>query len=298
MQLFTVDSKLARRHLDSPLLSGEDVARLLKHRSISDGTPVYLDDDTMMPVEPLCSWGRQMSYAELDKTTLTDYGRILARFAAHQAERGRDVLSATESDLVAYRRLRTQSQGRPIGTSAAAAARAEAKIALERTILATWLLMGQTIVRSEPVTAPRAARRRIAHTDPTLDAAVRYIDLRRARTEPSDNPEENQPGTRAYRHRWIVRGTGEISGTHQETTTVLFGSIRMSPAPRANHCWAASGSTSCAVSRNPPGSWFRGRCSDDTTPAHPVRASSSAGGGTSTSRPQRRSSTTAQDRSP
>ncbi|HYS38753.1 MAG TPA: hypothetical protein VEO01_24290 [Pseudonocardiaceae bacterium] len=90
--------------------------------------------------------------------------------------------------------------------AAAATARGEAKIALERTILATWLLMGQTIVRSEPVSAPRAARRRIARTDPALDAAVRYIDLRRARTEPSDNPEENQPRTRAYRHRWIVRG--------------------------------------------------------------------------------------------
>jgi hypothetical protein len=90
--------------------------------------------------------------------------------------------------------------------AAGAAARAETKIALERTILATWLLMGQTIVRSETMMAPRAARHRIARADPTLDAAVRYIDLRRARTEPSDNPEENRPGTRAYRHRWVVRG--------------------------------------------------------------------------------------------
>jgi hypothetical protein len=78
MQLFTVDSKHAKRYLDSALLSGDDVARLLKHRAISDGTPIYLDDETMMPIEPLCSWARQMSYAELDKTTLTDYGRILA----------------------------------------------------------------------------------------------------------------------------------------------------------------------------------------------------------------------------
>lgn len=84
---------------------------------------------------------------------------------------------------------------------------ADAKIALERTILATWLLMGQTLVRSEQLTAPRAARRRIAREDPHLDPTVRYIDLRRARTEPSDHTtDEDRTSTREYRHRWIVRG--------------------------------------------------------------------------------------------
>src|SRR6266540_6368535 len=118
VQLFTVDSKLAGRYLDDPVVSGEQVVRLLRHRAISDGTPVFLDDETMLPVEPLCLWGRNLSYSELCASTMRDYGRIVARFAAHQAKRGRDVLSATESDLVAYRRERTQLQRRPIGTSA------------------------------------------------------------------------------------------------------------------------------------------------------------------------------------
>jgi hypothetical protein len=84
---------------------------------------------------------------------------------------------------------------------------ADAKIALERTILATWLLMGQTLVHSEQLSAPRAARRRIAREDPHLDASVRYIDLRRARTEPSDHAtDDDRASTREYRHRWIVRG--------------------------------------------------------------------------------------------
>jgi hypothetical protein len=83
---------------------------------------------------------------------------------------------------------------------------ADAKITLERTILATWLLMGQTLVRSEQFTAPRAARRRIAREDPHLDPTVHYIDLRRARTEPSDHADEDRTSTREYRHRWIVRG--------------------------------------------------------------------------------------------
>ncbi|HEY4004862.1 MAG TPA: site-specific integrase, partial [Pseudonocardia sp.] len=118
MQLFTVDRRAAERYLDSPVMAGGDLGRLLQHRSISDGTPVFLDDETMLPVEPLCAWARTMSYEELSRSTLKDYGRIMARFAAHQAERGRDVVSATESDLVAYRRARTQLQQRPIGTSA------------------------------------------------------------------------------------------------------------------------------------------------------------------------------------
>lgn len=118
MRRFTVDTKLVERYLESAVLSGVDVARLLRERSISDGTPIYLDDETMMPIEPLCSWGRNMAYAELSRTTMQDYGRIMARFAAHQASRGRDVVSASESDLVAYRRQRTQLQRRPIGVSA------------------------------------------------------------------------------------------------------------------------------------------------------------------------------------
>jgi hypothetical protein len=82
----------------------------------------------------------------------------------------------------------------------------DVKIALERTIVATWLLMGQTLTRSEHLTAPRPARRRIARTDPNLDPTVRYIDLRRARTEPTDHTTDQHTSGRHYRHRWIVRG--------------------------------------------------------------------------------------------
>ncbi|MBD0674587.1 hypothetical protein [Streptomyces sp. CBMA156] len=118
MLLFAVSSKEAVRSLNSPALSGQEVARLLEHRAISDGTPVYLDEETMMPVEPLCTWGRGLSYADLAESTLKDYGRIMARFAGHQESRGHDVLIVTESDQVTYKRARTQLQERPIGSSA------------------------------------------------------------------------------------------------------------------------------------------------------------------------------------
>jgi integrase len=118
MQLFFVDSNLVKRHLDSPVVSGEAIGRLLDDRGILDGMPVYLDDETMMPVEPLCSWGRSLSNAELSEGTMKDYGRIIARVADFQAARGRDLVTATESDVLSYRKYRTVLQKRPVGGSA------------------------------------------------------------------------------------------------------------------------------------------------------------------------------------
>ncbi len=136
---------------------------------------------------------------------------------------------------------------------------ADAKTTLERTILATWLLMGQTLVRSEQLTAPRAARRRIAREDPHLDPTVRYIDLRRARTEPSDHTtDEDRASTREYRHRWIVRGIiGAINSIPVATTTILFGLILTWRDRRTNRCWAASESMCCAVERVAVRPWPR-----------------------------------------
>ncbi|QFU86751.1 hypothetical protein [Amycolatopsis sp. YIM 10] len=95
------------------------------------------------------------------------------------------------------------------GTSAADI---DAQIALQRTILATWLLMGQTLVRSERTSAPRPARRRIERYDPALNTDVRMVDLRRARTAPADRPSGAfGKGTREYRHSWIVRGLNRTS---------------------------------------------------------------------------------------
>jgi hypothetical protein len=102
----------------------------------------------------------------------------------------------------------TEMEGWPGGVSETeSSVDFDATIALQRTILATWLLMGQTLVRCEPMTAPRAAGRRIERLDPILDPTVRFIDLRRARTEPADHPgDDSGKGTREYQHRWIVRG--------------------------------------------------------------------------------------------
>jgi site-specific recombinase XerD len=76
---------------------------------------VFLDEVTMLPIEPLCSWFRHLAYDDRDAKTLREYAYIVRRFAHFLQSRGRDPLDATESDLQAYRVLRTQTQDKPVG---------------------------------------------------------------------------------------------------------------------------------------------------------------------------------------
>ncbi|GAA0972077.1 site-specific integrase [Streptomyces rhizosphaericus] len=118
MDLAFVQSGLLEKFLDTDVISAAEVAALLKRRGVLDGTPVFLDEETQMPVPPLCEYGRYLSTALLDETTLKDYGRAVGRLDAHLAGLGSDVLSAVESDLVSYRDQRTRWQEKPIGGSA------------------------------------------------------------------------------------------------------------------------------------------------------------------------------------
>lgn len=117
-ELFSVDRPSVGRYLDSAVVSGAEVVRLLDSLPLADGAPVFLDSETMMPLEPMCSFGRYLSARDIAASTMKDYGRILARFAAFQSQRGKDLLAATETDLQAYKRTRTQLQRKPIGASA------------------------------------------------------------------------------------------------------------------------------------------------------------------------------------
>lgn len=118
MQMFSADPNLVKRHLAVDSVGSDQILHLLRQHSISAGTPVFLDEETMLPVAPLTMWGKHLSYAELDPTTMRDYGRIVVRLDRFLEDRGRTVFTATEADLVAYRRERTMLQQRPIGPSA------------------------------------------------------------------------------------------------------------------------------------------------------------------------------------
>ncbi|GAQ63428.1 hypothetical protein [Streptomyces scabiei] len=118
MELAFVQSELLEKYLDTEVISAAEVAALLKRRGVLDGTPVYLNEETMMPLPPLCDYGRYLATALLDETTLKDYGRVIGRADSHLVGLQSDVLSATESDLVAYRDERTRWQRKPIGWDA------------------------------------------------------------------------------------------------------------------------------------------------------------------------------------
>ncbi|MFF2812551.1 tyrosine-type recombinase/integrase [Streptomyces sp. NPDC058000] len=114
MELAFVQSGLLGRYLDSEVVSAEEVAALLRRRGLLDGMPVFLDDETMMPLPALSEWSRYLATGLLDETTLRDYGWMAARLDGYLAGLGSDVLSATESDLVAYRNWRRLWQKKPV----------------------------------------------------------------------------------------------------------------------------------------------------------------------------------------
>ena len=116
MFLSFVEPSLVRTHLDSRVVGVHEVLRLLEERAIPAGTPVFLDDRTMLPVEPLNCWFRHLAYEDKDPKTLREYAYIVRRFVAFlHARGGRGLLEATESDLAAYRRSRTELQASPVG---------------------------------------------------------------------------------------------------------------------------------------------------------------------------------------
>lgn len=75
---------------------------------------------------------------------------------------------------------------------------------VERAIVATWLLMGQTLTHSDQVHAPRSAQRRVVRAGAPL-MPVRYTDLRRVRTVDADHSEQKPAGP-SRGHQWVVRG--------------------------------------------------------------------------------------------
>ncbi|MEU6231246.1 hypothetical protein [Streptomyces sp. NPDC047042] len=79
---------MLEKYLDSEVISAVEVAALLKRRGVLDGTPVYLDEETQMPVPPLCEFGGYLSTALLDMTTLKDYGQVLGRLDDHSGGLG------------------------------------------------------------------------------------------------------------------------------------------------------------------------------------------------------------------
>ena len=96
-----------------PVPTGFDAGSTLDHRSLPGGMPILLDE-AMQPVEPACGWFRALAYDGKDAKTLRGYAYIVRRLVAFLSGHGAELLSATEVDLAAYRRTRTELQDEPI----------------------------------------------------------------------------------------------------------------------------------------------------------------------------------------
>ncbi|MFE3901274.1 hypothetical protein ACFXPY_13180 [Streptomyces sp. NPDC059153] len=143
---------------------GEEAVRRLDFRALPDRLPVFVDGQ-MRPVEPACSWFRQLAYLGRDpEDTLRHYAYIVLRLMEFLAERGRELGTATESDLVAYRRSRTELQDVPVGGSAW-----DREASVINSLL-DWMVV-QGLRRASPLRA-------VGATNPLSSGMSRDMDIR------------------------------------------------------------------------------------------------------------------------
>jgi hypothetical protein len=83
-------------------------------RLLANGQPIFLDD-AMRPVEPASLWFRLLAMDGLDHKSMKAYVYSIRRLLVFLGQRGADVLSATETELLEFRYWRTQAQAERSG---------------------------------------------------------------------------------------------------------------------------------------------------------------------------------------
>ena len=106
-----------------------------------------------------------LAYDDKDAKTMREYAYIVRRFVHFLQSRGRDLLDATESDLTAYRVMRTELQDKPVGDAAWAK---EAQLINQ---LYQWLV-DQGHLRHRPLRMNRKGR------NPLASRVRRGMDIR------------------------------------------------------------------------------------------------------------------------
>ncbi|MCL7369592.1 tyrosine-type recombinase/integrase [Streptomyces ardesiacus] len=117
MPYFFTSSSHVFRHKEALRELGFDVSELLSGTlALPEGTPFFVDED-MRPAEPMCSYFFELA-KHVEAESLRDYAydmMTLDDFLARVLDPPADLLSATEEDLVAFRRWRTQLSPAPVG---------------------------------------------------------------------------------------------------------------------------------------------------------------------------------------
>jgi integrase len=150
-----------------PGMEPAGVAALFERRLVPEGMPVLLDE-AMRPVEPLSSWFRHLALAGRSPKTMRKYAYIALRLSDFLTQRGSDLLSATEEDLLEYRLLRGQIQEVPIG-----------KATWETEATATNGLYGWLVQQGRVPARPwrSTARRDSLRNGVTRDMRIRHMTL-------------------------------------------------------------------------------------------------------------------------
>ncbi|MGW0771858.1 hypothetical protein [Streptomyces sp. NPDC002676] len=126
-------------------------------------------DEQMRPVEPACSWFRHLAYLRRDpEGVLRHYAYIVLRLMEFLAERGRDLGTVAESDLVAYRRSRTELQDEPVGGTVW-----DREVSVINMLL-DWMV-GQGLRRASPLRA--AGSSNPLSTGMSRDMDIRHLTL-------------------------------------------------------------------------------------------------------------------------
>lgn len=113
MELFFTDRRRAIAVGSAPGIDGTELAELFDRRLALNGMPILLDRG-MRPVEPVSSWFRHLALMDRSAKTMRKYAYVALRLSEFLAQAGTDVVSATETDLLEYRALRTREQPEPV----------------------------------------------------------------------------------------------------------------------------------------------------------------------------------------
>lgn len=105
MHLFFTDVQKVRKVGAVHGLNAAELSGLLDRFAPAAGTPLLLSD-SMWPVEPLCSWFRELSLNRRSTKTMRAYAYTALMLLRFLNARGLDLASATELDVQEFRRWR------------------------------------------------------------------------------------------------------------------------------------------------------------------------------------------------
>ena len=112
MHLFFADVQKVHRVGRVSGLDAAELPAVFARSAPAAGMPVLLSE-SMWPVEPLCSWFRELSLNRRSAKTMRAYAYTALMLLRFLRARGLDLASATEQDVLEFRRWRLDDADLP-----------------------------------------------------------------------------------------------------------------------------------------------------------------------------------------